>query len=504
MRKTRLGRRVLILTKTPFLTGFSTLLCGRAKRTKQELLRARHTDIGEQCLDGLRRQLGTEIPGELLVTHSDPKRRDRIYNDSVTFWAFLAQVICADSSCAKAVARVQQWMRTAKRAVPGPWTGHYTEARCKLSIETLRDVNRSLCAQLDANLPDANRWRGHNVKSEDGTSAQMPDTKANQSEYPQPGSQAEGCGFPVIQLVGLIDLGHGGLRDFSHSDVETGELRGHDQLESELKKGDVLVADRLYSSYEVIARLRQRGVEFIGRNHQARKNDFRCGKKLGPNERLQIWRKPRQQPALSRLDAQQWAQLPEQMEMRIIRVKGPDRDGKRTTRYLVTTLLDAQTYPCEEIASLYMHRWEIELRFRDIKTTMGMEMLRTQRPEMIRKEVLMHMIAYNAVRLLMLKAASATGVNHRRISFKGTLQVIEETRTGFENAGGRVRQLEAEKDNLLARIAERIVPHRPGRNEPRKKKRRPKSYGWLQKPRHEYFEHFFNPDPPRKILDETL
>lgn len=492
-----------MLTKTPFLTGFSTLLCGRAKRTKQELLELRRTDIREQSLDGLSHQLATEIPAELLHVHRDPERRDRVYTDTVTFWAFLAQVICADPSCAKAVARVQQWMGTAKLDVPGPRTGHYTEARAKLPIESLRDVNRSLCAQLDANLPDANRWRGHNVKSEDGTSAQMPDTAANQIEYPQPSSQAEGCGFPVIQLVGLIDLGHGGLCDFSHSNVETGELRGHDQLESELEKGDVLVVDRLYSSYEVIARLRQRGVEFIGRNHQARKSDFRCGKKLGPNERLQVWQKPRRQPALSRLDAEQWAQLPERMEMRIIRVKGPDREGKRKTRYLVTTLLNAEKYPWEEVASLFMHRWEIELRFRDIKTTMGMEMLRTQSPEMIRKEVLMHMIAYNAVRLLMLKAAVTVGVNHRRISFKGTLQVIEETRIGFEKAIGGARRLEAEKDNLLERIAERIVPHRPGRNEPRKKKRRPKSYGWLKKPRHEYFEHFTNPEPPRKILDET-
>jgi hypothetical protein len=312
-----------------------------------------------------------------------------------------------------------------------------------------------------------------------------------------------GCGFPVIQLVGLIDLGHGGLRDFSHSDIVTGELRGHDQLESQLAEGDVLVADRLYSSYEVVARLQQRGVEFIGRNHQARKCDFRRGKKLGPNERIQVWKKPRQQPALSRLSEEEWTLLAEQMEIRIIRVKGPDREGERTTRYVVTTLLDAEKYPWDEVASLYVHRWEIELRFRDIKTTMGMELLRTEKPEMVRKEVLMHMIAYNIVRLLMLKAGIAAGVNHRRISFKGTLQVLEESRVSFEKVASSARAISIEKDNLLERIAERIVPDRPGRNEPRKKKRRPKSYGWLQRPRHEYFEHFTNPEPPRKILDES-
>jgi hypothetical protein len=491
-----------MLTKTPFLTGFSTLLCGRAKRSKQELIQKQSADARDQSLDGLSRQLATEISAETLLANSDLKRRNRVYTDIVTFWAFLAQVISADSSCAKAVARVQQWMRRVKRKIPSSATGHYTEARAKLPIETLREVNRSLCAQLDANLPEANRWRGHKVKSEDGTSAQAPDTPANQAQYPQPKSQAEGCGFPVIQLVGLIDLGHGGLHDFAHSDVEAGELRGHDQLEDGLEEGDVLVADRLYSSYEVITRLQQRGIEFIGRNHHARKCDFRRGRKLGSNQRLQVWQKPRQQPKQSRLSPEQWSTLPESIAMRIIRVKGPDREGKSKTRYVVTTLVDVEKYPWEEIASLYMHRWEIELRFRDIKTTMGMEMLRTQTPEMVRKEVLMHMIAYNAMRLLMLKAAMVAGVTHRRISFKGTLQVIEETRIGFETNSNHPRLLEAEKDNLLERIAERIIPYRPGRNEPRKKKRRPKSYGWLQKPRHDFFEHFTNPDPPRKILDE--
>ncbi|MFT4639175.1 MAG: hypothetical protein ACI8T1_002499 [Verrucomicrobiales bacterium] len=149
-----------------------------------------------------------------------------------------------------------------------------------------------------------------------------------------------------------------------------------------------------------------------------------------------------------------------------------------------------------------MHRWEIELRFRDIKTMMRMAMIVTKSPERVHTEVLMHMIAYNAIRLLMLKAGKARGVSHRRISFKGVIQVMEESRVGFEKASGKTHQ--KEKDNLLRRIAERVVIERPGRNEPRKKKRRPKSYGWLQKPRHSYFEHFRDENPPRKILDEAV
>ena len=492
-----------MLTKTPFLAGFSTLLCGRSKRKKQDVLVEQRKGICERSPDGLSKQLNSEISPELLSSQS-ATQRDRIYPNAVTFWAFLAQVLSEDGSCARAVARVQEWMHAKGLPVPSASTSSYAEARKVLPIEMLREVNRSLCDQLDQTLSTDDQWRGFRVKAEDGTSVQMPDTPANQAAYPQPSGQAPGCGFPVIGLVGLIDLNHGGLRDFAESTVETGELRGHDQLETYLKEGDLSVGDRLYSSYEGIARLKGKGVEFIGRNHQARKLDFRKGRKIGPNERLQKWIKPRQQPSLSRLPAKEWEALPDEIEMRIIRTKGPDREGKQRTRYVVTTLIDAEKYPLEEVASLYVHRWEIELRFRDIKTTMGMEMLRTKSSEMVRKEVMMHMIAYNAIRLLMLKAGKACGVSHRRISFKGVIQVMEESRLGFEKAIGKPRQEAKEKDNLLRRIAERVVIERPGRNEPRKKKRRPKSYGWLQKPRHTYFEHFRDENPPRKILDEAV
>jgi hypothetical protein len=330
----------------------------------------------------------------------------------------------------------------------------------------------------------------------------MPDTPANQEIYPQPSGQAEGCGFPVIGLSALIDLGHGGLRDFAGSDVETGEMRGHDQLEGYLGEGDVHVGDRAYSSYEVVARDKMRGTEFIGRNHQARKLDFRRGRKIGPDERVQTWVKPRQQPVLSRLPKEEWNALPEEMEIRIIRAKGPDRNGVQQTRYVVTTLLDPERYPADEVASIYIHRWEIELRFRDIKTTMGMELLRTKTPEMVRKEVLMHMIVYNAIRLLMIKAANVFGVSHRRISFKGVVQVLGEGGATFVGLVGKPRLEACAKGKLLERIAERVVRERPGRNEPRKKKRRPKSYGWLKKPRNQYFEYFRCEIPPRKILDE--
>lgn len=189
------------------------------------------------------------------------------------------------------------------------------------------------------------------------------------------------------------------------------------------------------------------------------------------------------------------------MEVRLIRCKGPDREGKQKARYLFTTLLDSQAYPAEEVASLYFHRWEIEVRFCDIKTTLGMEMLRIKSPEMIEKELLMHQIVYNLMRLIMLKSAIDHGINHRRLSFRGTQQVIHAFVHNFCDLAKRPLLRIQQHAKMLERIAERIVTERPGRNEPRRVKRRPKCTHCLQEPRTEYFEHFRADNPPFKILD---
>jgi hypothetical protein len=490
-----------MLTKTPFLTGFSTLLCGSAKRKNQDIVAAEYKGLNEDSLGELSQQLSTEIPAEFLDSLSKTQR-ERIYPNVVTFWAFLGQVISEDQSCRRAVSRVRQWFKKKKKEVPSADTKSYCTARQALPDEMLKEVNRHLYDQLGKELSTDSLWRGFSVYAEDGTSAHMPDTEANQEEYPQPCTQDEGCGFPVVKLCGLINLGHGGLRDFTGSDIETSEQKGHNQLEKYLTKGDLLIGDRLYSSYEIIARLMEKGVEYIGRHHQARKIDFRCGQKIGKNQRLVIWKKPRKQQSGSCLSKEEWNNLPATIEMRLIRTKGPDREGKQRTLYVVTTLHDHIEYPAEEITSLYAHRWEIELRFRDIKTTMGMEMLRTKTPKMVKKEILMYMIAYNIVRLLMLKAGNLYGVNHRRISFKATIQILEEARINFIEIADKPRLRSEAKEALLGEIAEQIVKERPGRSEPRHKKRRFKPYGWIQKPRCQYFSHFINDDPPAKILDE--
>ena len=420
----------------------------------------------------------------------------------MTFWAFFSQVASDDPSCAATVARMQAWAQRRGLPVPSQNTGAYCQARSDLPLEMLQKVNKSLYQQLQAQVPSQSLWRGLRPRVEDGTTVQMPDTQENRDKYPYPHGQQEGCGFPMIGLGELIDLSHGGLCEFATCDISKSELYNHKQLENNLREGDVFIADRFYSSYELMQRLLGKGIHFVGRTHQARKIDFKKGLRISVNERLVTWTKPRQVPEGSCLSAEQWEALPAEMQVRLIRCKGPDRQGKQKTRYVVTTLLDDRAYPADEIVALYIHRWEIEVRFRDIKTTLCMEMLRTKSPEMVEKELLMHQIAYNLMRLIMLKAAKEHGVNHRRLSFRGVQQVIHAFVENFQDLVSRPLLRIQQRSKMWAHIAERTITERPGRNEPRRVKRRPKCTRWLQKPRHEYFEHFRCENPPMKILDK--
>jgi len=366
-----------MLTKTPFLTGFPTLLSGRAKKNNQDVIADEFKLLKESALGDISQQFANEIPAELLQSLSTDKR-NRVYNNTVVFWAFLAQTISDDKSCQKAVIKIRQWKAEQNLSIPSSDTGAYCNARERLQILMLQSINQHVYYQLNTELSIDKKWRGFDVYSEDGTCAHMPDTEANQEAYPQSCRVDEGCGFPVARLCGLINLGHGGLPDFSISDFSESEQKGHDQLKDYLSKGDLLIGDRLYSSYEIVSGLKSnQQVEYIGRNHQARKVDFRKGKKISRNQRIVEWTKPQQHPG-SCLSEEQWNALPDSFAVRLIRTKGPDRDGKSRTLYVATTLLDHEKFPEEEILSLYAHRWEIEMRFKDIKTTMGMEMLRTK------------------------------------------------------------------------------------------------------------------------------
>src|SRR3954447_11112747 len=407
--------------------------------------------------------------------------RDRIFTPLVTLWTFLSQVLSPDHSCREAVARVIAF-RVARGQKPcGPETGSYCKARTRLPLNVLTDLARGRAQGLDEQAKDAWTWKGRPVQLVDGTTVSMPDTAANQAVFPQPRSQKPGVGFPLARLVAVIALATGAVRELAlgpSKGKQTGETALFRTLWDGFAPGTILLGDRYFASYLGIAPLRRRGVDGLFRMHQRRKYDFRRGRRLGVEDHVVRWTKPRRPEWM---DEALYAQLPEEMWIREMRVK-VQRDGFRVDELvLVTTLLDPQEYTKEELADLYLERWNIELDLRSIKCVMKMDVLRCETPAMVEKEIWMHLLAYNLIRGLMACAAEVHGKEPRCLSFKGALQALGAFRESLQWTRGHRRRMLW--DALLKVIAFHEVGDRPDRVEPRAIKRRPKPHRLLNEPR---------------------
>jgi hypothetical protein len=335
-------------------------------------------------------------------------------------------------------------------------------------------------------LPKAEElWFGLRPLVIDGTTVTLPDTKKNQRAYPQSRTQKPGCGFPLMRLVGVLSLCTGCLLDYIKGNKHQSELALLGNLLHLFKPGDLVLGDRGFCGYAQIALFLAQSVQSLFRLHQRRSADLRHGHRLGKCDRLFTWRKPLRKPPY--LPNTVWKRLPDQLTVRVLRFNLAVPGFRTQSVTLVTTLLDPDLYPANQIAALYARRWLIELWFRDIKTTMGMETLRCQSPAMVHKELEMFLIAYNMIRALGLEAAMTHQVPLDRISFKGTIDATIEYCAPVCQAKSQKRrdQLVA---NLLWVIATDLVPRRPGRREPRALKRRLKNYPLLNKPRHQYKE----------------
>lgn len=338
---------------------------------------------------------------------------------------------------------------------------------------------RQTGADLEAKHTAQALWHGLRLRVADGTGISMPDTPENQAAYPQPSSQAPGCGFPVLRLVVIFSLFTGALLQYAMGSLHSSEMALFRSLLDQLTSGDLLVADRYYGVFAVIAGLQKRQVQVVFRVAASRTTDFRRGKRLGKNDHLVMWARPSVRPC--NLSEEEYAQLPAEQGLREVRghINVP---GWRTREVvLVTTLLDPVKYPRQELLDLYALRWQCELRLRDLKVALQMDVLRTRTPAMVRKELLAHLLAYNLIRSLMWTAGQQHKIDPMRLSFKGAMQHI---RVFAPFLAARSAPVRAELLNLLlSLLAQEVVPERPDRVEPRRKKRRPKSYGWLQKPR---------------------
>jgi len=408
---------------------------------------------------------------------------DVVYTTSVTLWAFLSQVLFRNEhrSCAAAVSRVVVLCIALGRKPCSDNTGAYCRARARLPLVLIRRLTEHVADAAEDNIPTAWLWKGRHVDLLDGTTVSTPDTAPLQARYPQPKAQKPGLGFPIIRLVMLLSLATAMARGMAmgpYAGKETGETALFRQLFERLKPGSVVLADRYYCSYFMIAMLRAVGVDIVTRQHQLRAADFRRGRRLGPGDHVATWLRP-QRPTW--MDQETYERIPESMEVREVRVRVEQPGFRVESLVVVTSLTDADAYPRADIAELYHRRWLAELDIRSLKITLGMDILRCKTPELIEKEIWACLLAYNLIRQSMLQAAFVNKLSPRRLSFTAALQKIAASwGTLLMCEDQLARQL---IDTHLKHMAKQLVGDRPDRIEPRAIKRRPKPHKLLTKPR---------------------
>ena len=417
-----------------------------------------------------------------------PEHRERLFPPTETLSMFLSQALSADRSCQRAVNEVAV-KRLAGGLTPcSTHNGAYCRARQRLPLEMPSTLVRSTGQKMTGQAPRSWRWRGRPVRLVDGTTVAMPDTPANQEVYPQPHSQKPGLGFPLCRMVGILCLGSGAVLNAA---IGSYQGKGSDEqallrsILDTLESGDLLLGDAYYTSYFLLCELRARGVEAVFEQQGARRRstDFRCGQRLGPRDHLIELHKPKLKPDW--MTEEYYAQAPQSLTVRELRTGG---------KTLVTTLLCPKQTPKSALKALYRERWHVELDLRNIKTTLGMEMLSCKTPAMALKEIWVYLLAYNLIRLMMAQSALLAEGLPRQLSFKHTLQLW----IAWDHHGAGTDHNDT-LQGLFILIAQQQVGDRPGRIEPRAVKRRPKPFPLLTQPREIAREEVRTYGHPKKL-----
>lgn len=401
-----------------------------------------------------------------------PAHRERLFPPTETLSMFLAQVLSADGSCQQAVndAMVKRIIGGLK---PGSTdTGGYCKARARLSLPMISTLARETGEMITKGAAPWWRWRDRRVRLVDGATVTLPDTEENQAAFPQSSSQKPGLGFPICRVVGLLGLDSGALLDAAMGPCEG---KGSDEqsllreILDSLQSGDILHGDAFYATCFLLWDLIRSGVDGLFEQHGGRKRgtDFSKGEKIGVRDHLIVLPKPKKPDWMSQYE---YDQAPATLKVRELQAGG---------KIMVTTFLCHDETPKHVLKALYRQRWNVELDLRNIKTTLGMEHLRCKTPEMAVKELWVYLLAYNLIRLLMAQAALLADQIPRQLSFKHTVQIWlswQQRASGGHDAAVCI-------NTLLVLIAEPRVGLRPGRIEPRARKRRPKPFPLLTKPR---------------------
>jgi putative transposase len=412
---------------------------------------------------------------------------DDVWGPVLTLWTFLWQVVCASKTCAAAVARALTWRLALGLAPCSADNGAYCKARLKLPEPLLEFFALQLGSRLESRAPQDWLWLGRRrVKVVDGCTVTAPDTPANQAEYPQRDHLPRGGGFPLVRLVVLFGLATGGCtaaRFGPYSGKGSGETTLARHLLDDLAPGEVLLGDRIFATYWILAWLIAKGCDGVFRLHAHRTREggtrsSRLERRIGERDNLLVWRKPKRPQWM---DEQTFAGMPTELRVRVVwrRVEAPGFRTREVT--LVTTLLDEAAYPASELFALYRRRWQAELDLRSLKQTMKLEHLSCLTPEMLRKEPWAHLAGYNLTRAAQARAAQEQGLLPWRLSFAGARDLVTETREQLTWSVDwhRAAVLRA----LWVAVGQRAVPDRPGRVEPRLVKRGPKPYRRLRQPR---------------------
>ena len=360
-------------------------------------------------------------------------------------------------------------------------TSAYCQARSRLPEKLLEKLFNQAAKNLEEKVTIERLWCGRNVKVIDGSTVSMPDTVENQKAYPQPSNQKPGCGFPIAKIGVIFSLVTGAAVALFIDVLNTHDIKLARQIYQFLNPLDILVGDRAFCAYADMVAIKNLNCDAVFRKHQSRTTSMRKGKIVGDCDKLVTWYKPKNSP--KGLSKDEFDALPQTITVREIYyyIFIP---GFRTERVsLITTLLDKTIYSTLDIVGLYGKRWDVELDLRHIKTTLGMDVLRCKTPSMIRKEIYVYLLAYNLLRSLMWSAGTTYDTPPLRLSLQGT-------RHHLNNFIGELLTAASKKRfqiyrTLLKVIAHKPVLERPGRSEARVRKRRPKAYSLMTKPRHE-------------------
>jgi hypothetical protein len=404
--------------------------------------------------------------------------RDRVFSPVTTIWGFLSQVLSEDHSCRDAVARVIAHRAASGASVCSPNTASYCNARGRLRTGVLSTLAKRTAQELQLSAAQEWKWNGRSVYIADGSHVSMPDTAENQASYPQPPTQQPGLGFPLARLTVLLSLATGACHDLAMAPYEgkgTGETTLLRAMYGALKPGDVVLADALFDNYFLVYELRERGIDIVARAQYQRVGSQVVESR--PDGDIILWQRPNKPRGMS---GEQYRSYPKSMLMRQVAVDARDKNNRAEQFHVVTTILDA-SIDGGQFGDLYERRWEGEVDIRSIKSTMKMDILRCKTPEMVHKEIWAHLLAYNLLRTAMAVAASESGIEPRQVSFKGAKQVLTAFAPKIEAAPPEGRP--ALIDAMLKAMACHRVGNRPGRWEPRARKRRPKPGARLTQPR---------------------